>query len=113
MVLGQIGRRGQPIIITNRILRFAICHELQIDLWQSRPARLRRADRATFGTTPRWRASSRHSKPSAPRASCIARGMKTKADVFNYIERFYNPKRRHSRIGYMSPMEFESQAGLA
>jgi putative transposase len=36
-----------------------------------------------------------------------------KADVLDYIERFYNPKRRHSRIGYMSPMEFESQAGLA
>ena len=26
-----------------------------------------------------------------------------KADVFDYIGRFYNPKRRHSRIGYMSP----------
>jgi transposase InsO family protein len=25
-----------------------------------------------------------------------------KADVFDYIERFYNPKRRHSTIGYMS-----------
>ena len=25
----------------------------------------------------------------------------------------YNPKRRHSTIGYMSPMEFERQAGLA
>jgi transposase InsO family protein len=36
-----------------------------------------------------------------------------KADVFDYIERFYNPKRRHSRIGYTSPMEFESQVGLA
>ena len=36
-----------------------------------------------------------------------------RADVFDYIERFYNPKRRHSRIGYMSPMEFESQVGLA
>ena len=35
-----------------------------------------------------------------------------KADVFDYIERFYNPKRRHSTIGYMSPMEFERQAGL-
>jgi putative transposase len=30
-----------------------------------------------------------------------------KADVFDYIERFYNPKRRHSTIGYLSPMEFE------
>ena len=36
-----------------------------------------------------------------------------KADVFDYIERFYNPKRRHSTIGYMSPMDFETKAGLA
>jgi transposase InsO family protein len=36
-----------------------------------------------------------------------------KADLFDYIERFYNAKRRHSTIGYRSPMEFEMQAGLA
>ena len=36
-----------------------------------------------------------------------------KADVFDYIERFYNPKRRHSTIGYLSPMEFERRAGVA
>ena len=36
-----------------------------------------------------------------------------KADVFDYIERFYNPKRRHSTIGYLSPMEFERQVRLA
>ena len=36
-----------------------------------------------------------------------------RADVFDYIERFYNPKRRHSTIGYLSPMEFERKAGLA
>jgi len=36
-----------------------------------------------------------------------------RADVFDYIERFYNPKRRHSKIGYLSPIEFERQAGLA
>jgi putative transposase len=36
-----------------------------------------------------------------------------KADVFDYIERFYNSKRRHSTIGYLSPMEFERQAGFA
>ena len=36
-----------------------------------------------------------------------------RADVFDYIERFYNPKRRHSTIGYLSPMEFEMKAGLA
>ena len=36
-----------------------------------------------------------------------------KADVFDYIERFYNPKRRHSTLGYVSPMEFENQSRLA
>jgi putative transposase len=36
-----------------------------------------------------------------------------KADVFDYIERFYNRKRRHSTLGYLSPMEFEMQAHLA
>ena len=36
-----------------------------------------------------------------------------RADVFDYIERFYNSRRRHSTIGYLSPMEFETKAGLA
>jgi putative transposase len=36
-----------------------------------------------------------------------------KPDVFDYIECFYNAKRRHSIIGYKSPMEFEMQAELA
>ena len=36
-----------------------------------------------------------------------------RAHVFDYIERFYNTKRRHSTIGYLSPMEFEMKAGLA
>ena len=30
-----------------------------------------------------------------------------RADVFDYIERFYNPRRRHSTLGYLSPVEFE------
>ena len=36
-----------------------------------------------------------------------------KADVFDYIERFYNPRRRHSTLGYMSPVELEEKAMLA
>ena len=36
-----------------------------------------------------------------------------KVDVFDYIERFYNLKRRHSTLGYLSPIEFERKAGLA
>ena len=38
---------------------------------------------------------------------------KAKADVFDYIEYFYSTKRRHSTLGYLSPMEFEMQEGLA
>ena len=30
-----------------------------------------------------------------------------RADVFDFIERFYNHQRRHSTLGYMSPVEFE------
>jgi hypothetical protein len=31
----------------------------------------------------------------------------TRADVFDFIETFYNPKRRHSTIGYISPVKFK------
>lgn len=30
-----------------------------------------------------------------------------RADVFDYIERFYNPRRRHSTLGHVSPDQFE------
>ncbi|MFH1314027.1 MAG: IS3 family transposase, partial [Candidatus Eisenbacteria bacterium] len=30
-----------------------------------------------------------------------------KADLFDYIEMFYNPRRRHSHIGGVSPEVFE------
>lgn len=36
-----------------------------------------------------------------------------RADVFDYIERFYNPRRRHSTLGYLSPIAFEEQEALA
>ena len=36
-----------------------------------------------------------------------------RADVFDYIELFYNPQRRHSTIGYVSPMEFERIAAAS
>ena len=32
-----------------------------------------------------------------------------RADAFDYIERFCNPRRRHSKLGYTSTMEFEAR----
>lgn len=34
---------------------------------------------------------------------------KIEYEVFDYIERFYNRKRRHSAVGYLAPLEFESK----
>lgn len=36
-----------------------------------------------------------------------------KADVFDYVERWYNPRRRHSTLGYLSPIAFEEREALA
>ena len=33
-----------------------------------------------------------------------------RANVFDYVERFYNPRRLHSKLGYLSPMAFEDRA---
>ena len=34
-------------------------------------------------------------------------------DIFEYIEVFYNRRRRHSTLGYYSPAEFEARAAVA
>ncbi len=30
-----------------------------------------------------------------------------RCDVFDYIERFYNPVRKHSKLDFLSPIDFE------
>ena len=52
-------------------------------------------------------------KTERPAAKTYRTRAQAKADVFDYIERFYNPTRRHSTLGYLSPMEFEVKAGVA
>jgi len=36
-----------------------------------------------------------------------------RADVFDYVERFYDPRRRHATLRYLSPVEFEQRVMLA
>jgi putative transposase len=36
-----------------------------------------------------------------------------RADLFDYVERFYNLQRRHSTLGYLSPADYEKAAGSA
>ena len=35
-----------------------------------------------------------------------------KGDIVDYIEMFYNSRRLHSYLGYMSPVDWEKQAAL-
>jgi putative transposase len=46
------------------------------------------------------------------RKTCRSRN-EARADVVDYIERFYNAVRCHSTIGYLGPVEFERRAGPA
>ena len=32
-----------------------------------------------------------------------------KADIFEYVEVFYNRQRRHSYLGYLRPLDFEKK----
>jgi len=65
-----------------------------------------------------WDNSAMESFISSLRTECTARKVyrtrdEARANVFDYIERFYNPRRRHSKLGYLSPMEFDARAMLA
>ncbi len=52
-------------------------------------------------------------KERVHRKTCPTRD-DARADIFDYIEAFYNSRRRHSTLGQISPMEFErTHAGLA
>jgi transposase InsO family protein len=37
----------------------------------------------------------------------------TQTAIFEYLEAYFNPKRRHSTLGFLSPIEFERRERLA
>jgi transposase InsO family protein len=47
-----------------------------------------------------------HGRPYATRAEA-------RADIFEYVEVFYNRERRHSALGYLSPVEYEARYAAA
>ncbi len=59
-----------------------------------------------------WDNSAMESFFSSMKTECIARKVcrsrdQARAEVFDYVERFYNPRRRHLTLGYVSPIQFE------
>ena len=60
-------------------------------------------------TTRSPRASSTCSSASGYGARTYKTRAEARQDVFDYIEMFYNPKRKHVRNGMLSPVEFERQ----
>jgi putative transposase len=52
---------------------------------------------------------------SSPKTERLSRTVyrtrdEARLDTFDYIERFYNPSRRHSTIGMLSPADYEAKA---
>jgi transposase InsO family protein len=59
------------------------------------------------------RVNSMHmSKHARPWRKSSALRFEAKANVFDYVELIYNPHRRLSTSGYISPLAFEQKAGL-
>jgi len=46
-------------------------------------------------------------KAELPNRSAWPTRAAARSAIFEYIERFYNPRRRHSSLGYASPVEYE------
>ena len=44
---------------------------------------------------------------SAPSSWVYRTREEARSDVFDYIERFYNPVRKHSKLDFLSPVDFE------
>ena len=52
----------------------------------------------------------RHPQDGTLRPDRVGTATRQGSSVFEYIEGFYNPRRRHSTLGYLSPLRFEEQS---
>ncbi len=78
-----------------------------------KPAGVRQSCPRREGPDRRWTTpSKRESFVSTPKAELVGRRCfptreAAKTAIFEYLETFYNTRRLHSGLGYMSPAEFE------
>jgi putative transposase len=112
---------------------------MEAAIWQRRPTAglIHHSDRGVHYTSPQYRAMlDRHEfrssmsrkgdcwdnavaesffatlKKELQGARTWATRAEARRDVFEYIEMWYNPKRRHSSLGYRSPIEYEAALAL-
>lgn len=62
---------------------------------------------------PEWSASLAALSVSGLTTGATRPGQERKERLIDYIEMFYNSRRRRSYLGYVSSMEFESHAAVA
>ena len=43
------------------------------------------------------------------RGRTLASRARARHELFDYIERFYNRQRRHTKLGYLSPVQWEKR----
>jgi len=103
-----IWRRGRPVALlhhSDQGSQYTSGHFQQLLKEQGITCSMSRAGEV-------WDNSAMESSFSSMKTERIARKVyrtrdEARAEVFDYIERFYNPRRRHSTIGYVSPVQFE------
>ena len=79
------------------------------------PGRVLAQDAVAGYTLPHWDNSAMESFFSSLKTERLSRTVyrtrdEARVDTFDYIERFYNLRRRHSTIGILSPVDFEAKA---
>ena len=57
----------------------------------------------------RWRVGLPRSRSSTCEAAPLTSRALARHELFDYIERFYNRQRRHTKLGYLSPVQWEKR----
>jgi putative transposase len=100
-----VWRRGKPVALLHHSDQYTSEHFQKSLDEQGITCRMSRAGEV-------WENSAMESFFSSLKTERTARTVyrtrgQARSDVFDYIECFYNPTRRHSTLGYLSPVQLE------